>query len=407
VNPVLALAVVAVAGLAVTRLPRLPAPSALHLDLARSAGLPLVLLGVLLGPALRILDGDVLRALAPVTALGVGWVGALVGSSLRWRYLRRIPRPLWLLALFEAAAVLLLTTVVGWLLARLIPALGSAWRPALPTALALAAIAVVTGPAAVAMTARAVGVRRAVARAFELAAWLDTAFGALAFTLALALYHPREPAGGLALGWIAWLALALASGALFGILFLGLTRRQRSAEDVGLSLLGVLLFGAGVGYAADLSPFLICGVSGAFIAHRSPHRRRALALLSAWEYPLTAVFFILAGAMLTWPTWWLAVAPLFLAVTRIAARWGAVRYGRALLHLEQPPPHLGLAGVAQGTVVVALGMNFEILYGSTLGGAVMTTVLLGLGIATLAAPWCMTRALAPLTAPPPSPEVTG
>ena len=112
--------------------------------------------------------------------------------------------------------------------------------------------------------------------------------------------------------------------------------------------------------------------------------------------------------MMTWPTWWLAVAALALAVTRIVARWGAVRYGLRFLHLAQLPPDLGLGGVAQGTVVVALGMNFEILYGGTLGGAVMTTVLLGLGIATLAAPWCMTRALAPppLTAPPPSPEVT-
>jgi len=395
VNPVLALAIVLVAGLAVTRLPRLPHPSALRLDLVVSAGLPLVILGILLGPALGILDTDVLRALAPTTALGIAWIGAVFGASLSWRYVRRIPQALWVLAAAEAAAVLAATGLAGWALTRLVPRLGAAFRPTLPTVCTLAAIAVVTGPSAVAMTARAVGIRRSVRQAFEIAAWLDTAAGALAFTLVLALYHPREPAGGLPLGWISWLGLALISGLLFGVLYLGLTHFAGDPEDRNLALLGVLLFGAGAAYAADLSPFVVCAVAAAVIVNRSPHRRAALALLRAWEHPVTAILLILAGALLTYPTAWLLVAALALVGVRAAARWGAVRYGRRPLHLEALPPDLGLAGVAQGTVAVALAMNFFILYGAAAGGPVVTTALVGLGLNLLLAPAAMTRALRP------------
>ena len=409
-NPVLALAVVLVAGLVVTRLPRIPHPTVLRLDLVASAGLPLVVLGVLLGPVLGVFDADVLRSLAPATALGIAWIGATFGASLAWRYVRRIPRALWLLAGIEALAVLGVTGLLGWELTRVIPTLGAALRPTLPTVFALASIMVVTGPAAVAMTAQAVGIRRSVRQAFEIAAWLDTAAGALAFILVLTAYHPREPAGGVTLGWVSWLGLAVASGLLFGFLYLGLTHFAKGAEERDLCLLGVLLFGGGVGYAADLSPFVVCAVAAVVIVNRSPHRHAAIALLRAWEHPITAILLILAGALLTFPTVWVLPAALLLVWARAVARWLAVRLGRIPLGLTRVlPPDLGLAGVAQGAVAVALAMNFFILYGPSAGGPVVTIALVGLGLNLLLAPAAMARALRPgpaLTTSPAAPEVT-
>jgi len=409
VNPVLALAVVLVAGLVVTRLPRIPHPTGLRLDLVASAGLPLVLLGILLGPVLHLLDGDVLRALAPATALGIAWIGAVFGASLGWRYVRRVPPALWLLAGVEAVAVLAVTALLGWELTRVVPALGPALSPTLPTVFALASIAVVTGPSAVAMTAQAVGIRRSVRQAFEIAAWLDTAAGALAFILVLTIYHPRQPAGGVTLGWISWLGLGIASGLLFGFLYLGLTHFLEDKEDLDLGLLGVMLFGGGVGYAADLSPFVICAVAAVVIVNRSTHRHAAIALLRSWEHPVSAILLILAGALLTVPTLWILVMAVLLVWARAVARWLAVRVARGPLGLSRVlPPDLGLAGVAQGTVAVALAMNFFILYGATVGGPVVTIALVGLGLNLLMAPAAMTRALkpAPLTAAPAAPEVS-
>ncbi len=403
-NPVLAFALIATAGILITRLPRLPTPHALGFALVLAAGTPLVLLGLLLGPGIDLLERPVLRALAPVTALAVGWIGAVFGARFKQRVVRRIPRGIWLLALIQACAVFLVVSLTAWVLGRFIPALGAAWVPRLPAVLTLGAVAVVSGPNTVALVVRASGVRRGVARAFAVAAALDTAFGALAFTLALALYHPRQPVGGVALSWVSWLALAIGSGALVGVFFLGLSRPRPEPEDLALSLLGAMLLGAGVGYAADLSPFVVCALGAALIVNVSPRKRAVEKLLHDWKHPIHVVFLIIAGALLTLPTGWILVAVLVLGALRIATRWATVRYGREYLKMPDLPPHAGLAGVAQGGVAVALGINFFIMYGGPggPGGAVITTIVLGVALTQLAAPTLMGLALRapPLTQAP-------
>ncbi len=378
-NPVLALALALAAGIAVTRLPLPHLRHGLSLHWGVAAGAPLVLVGLLLGPGLGVLDRSTLRALAPVTALGVGWIGAVFGAQLEWRLLRRIPRRVWAFAAFQAAAVLVLTALTAWLLARAVPALAAAWRPTLPALLTLAAAATISGPGAVALVARAAGVRRSLARTLGLAALLDTTFGALIFALALGLHHPHQPFAGVALGWAHWVAVAVAASGGVGVLFLWLSRLRSEPREVELDLLGAMLFGAGVGYAADASPFVVCALAAALIVNLSPRKRRVQALLRAWEHPLYTVVLILAGALLNLSTVWLLLAALLLGVVRIATRWAAVRYGREWLHVADVPPNLGLATVAQGSVAVALGLSFNLVYAGA--GTILTTVLLGVALA--------------------------
>jgi hypothetical protein len=396
VNPVLALALLLVAGLALTHLslPRLR--HNLSLELVLAAGAPFVLVGLLLGPFIGILDHATLRALTPVTALGSGWIGAGVGARLEWRMLRRIPPRAWGLAALQAAVVLIVTVLTAWLLAHALPALAAAWRPRLPALLTLGAVATISGPSAVALVARAVGVRRSLTRALERAALLDTAFGALVFTLALGLYHPRPPfaGGGAALALAYWVAVAVAASGGVGVLFLWLSRLRTETSALGLDLLGVILFGAGLGYAAEVSPFVVCALATALIVNLSPLRRQVQALLAAWEPAVYAVFLIVAGALLDVPTLWLLPAALLLAAVRVAARWAAVRYGRGA--------NLGLARVAQGGVALGLASSFTLIYaGSSAGSTILTTVLIGVMVAQAIAAPLMALALRP--APP---EVT-
>jgi hypothetical protein len=374
VSPILALALLAAAGMAATRLPRPALRHSLSLDLVLAAGAPLVLLGIVLGPGLDVLDQPALRALAPITALGIGWIGAGVGARLEWRVVRRVPRRAWALAALHAAAVFVTTALAAWLLGRAAPALGAAWRPTRPALLILAATAIVSGPGAVALVARAVGVRRALAEAFERAATLETALGALAFAFALALYHPRPPYTSLPVAVLEWVALAVAAGGGVGMFFLWLTRLRPDLH--GLDVLGVMLFGAGVGYAADLSPFVICALAAALIVNRSPWRRQLQALLQASEQPIHALVLIVAGALLHLPTVWIVPAVLVLGLVRVAARWLPSRFSPGSVGGRG-----GLAIVAQGGVPVALALSFYLLYGGPGGSTILTTVLLGVLLA--------------------------
>lgn len=416
-NPVLALGLVAAAGVAIARLPRLSPRHSSTFDLVFAAGTPLVLLGVLLGPGIELLAPPVLRALAPVTALAVGLIGAVFGARFEWRYVHRIPWRVWLLVVFQSAAAFAVVGLAAWLFTRLVPALAAAWSPALPAILTLAAVAAVSGPDAVARVVHALGVRRPVAQTFGLAAALETAFGAFAFMLVLALYPPRElaggagGAGGAGPGWYTWLALAVGSGIGVGVLFLGLTRLIPEREGLGLRLVGVLLLGAGIGYAANLSPFVVCALAAAVIVNGSPLRRQVLAALHTWEHPIYAIFLIIVGALLTLPTAWIFLAVPALAALRVAAKWTAARYGREPLRVPALPPHLGLATLAQGGVAVALGINFFLTYGADApeaAGAVVTTILLGALLAQALALPLMGLALRParLTGAAPAAEVT-
>src|SRR5207302_693494 len=134
VNPVLALALVAAAGIGATRLPLPSLDRPLPRALVR-AGVPLLLLGFLLGSGIGMIDPRMLRAVAPVTALAVGWLGARFGARWEWRLVRRVPRTDWGLAGIQAVATLALVAAAALALERVRPALAGAWAPALPAAL--------------------------------------------------------------------------------------------------------------------------------------------------------------------------------------------------------------------------------------------------------------------------------
>ncbi len=93
---------------------------------------------------------------------------------------------------------------------------------------------------------------------------------------------------------------------------------------------------------------------------------------------------------------WLLIAVPVLSALRVVAKWAVVRFGRQPLRVAELPPHLGLAAVAQGGVAAALGINFFLTYGDAAPGparAMVTTVLLGVTLAQVAAPALMGRAL--------------
>ena len=377
-NPLIALALLLAAGLAATRL-RLP-----HLRIAAAA--VVVLIGLLLGPGLGVLDPATRSTLAPITALGVGWIGAVFGAELESRFVRRIPARVWALGALRAAAILLVTVLTARLLTRAVPALAAVWRPTIPALLTLGAAAIISTPGP--------GAKRRTAL-------VDTVFAALVFAFGLGLSHPHRPFHGAALGWAYWIAVAVVSSGGVGVLFLWLSRLREEIDRaaLGLALLGMVLVGAGLGYATDLSPFVVCALATALIVNLSPLKRRVQALLLSWEPPIYAVLLVAAAALFDVPTLWLVPAALVLGTVRVAARWAAVRVGRAWLRVPGLPPHFGLATVAPGSVPIALAVSFNLIYvGAGRGGAILTTVLLGVALAQALAA-LVARALAPRPAP--------
>jgi hypothetical protein len=380
VHPALALALVLVAGIGITRLSRptlrLPPVTAGLL----ATGVAFLLLGVVLGPVLGVVDLTGLRLLQPVIALGAGWSGALFGARLEWRMIRRVSRRTWLIGATLALPVLLVMTVLAWTLARAMPSLADSWgRPSFAVALIIAgALTTAAG-----QRGPRLGRRNAL---------LDTAFGAAAVIVGGALYHPH--------GAVRAIALTLLAGGGLGALFVALARAGllHDSREAVLTAFAVILWGAGFSYAAGLSPFVVCGLEAAVFMSFSPIpvRRAVAAVLSRWEIPLYAGFLIVAGALLHPMTPLVLFAAPVLALIRVLVRWVTVRFG-----LDQvdpvwrslpfaPPREFAHSPIRQGASAVALAAGFEL--GGTGPGAVLVTILLSIMAAEAVA------ALTPLTA---------
>ena len=384
-SPIFALAGLITIGLLVPRLTSIPWPRFASLDLLVAAGGPLVALGFVLGPGIDFLDRPTLAALAPVTALAIGWIGAGFGARFEWRYLRRIPRSAWLLAALSSAAALIAVALTAWVATRFVPGLAAAWTPRVPAILTLGALAAAAGPGAVALVLRITGVPPRAARAVVLAATLETACAVVALSVPLAL-HRRSGAV------IAWLALAVGSGGLTGMLFVWLKRGRAalSRAELTLVVLITLLFAAGIGSAAGVSPFVTCCLASALIVNVSARRHAVRGVLAEAERPIHAVLFLVAGALLAFPTAWIPLAALGLWGVRAAAKWAAVRFARGPFDGARGSRNMGLATIAQGGAVVALGVSYALLYG---GGALLATIVLLVATSQLSAPGLLALAL--------------
>src|SRR5439155_1161744 len=267
----------------------------------------------------------------------------------------------------------------AWLLARLVPALATVWTPRLPAVLGLAAVAAVSGPRVVTAVAQAVGLRGSASRALERAAALETACGTVVMTVPLALHPSQLGAGNPKLGWVSWIVFAAGCGVLVGLVFLSVTRLRPAREEARLALAASMLFGAGIGYATDLSPFVVCALAAVLIVNASPRRRLMQTVLAEWDRPICAVCLIIAGALLTLPTVWILAAVPVLGALRIGARWAGARYARVALRLRDVPPHSGLGTVAQGgTALAPLARAASAIALSSVGGVLALRTFLRL-----------------------------
>jgi len=385
VHPLLALALVVVAGIGVTRLSRFPPRYSAMVDDLVATGAPYVLLGALLGPGLGVLDVTGMHLLEPLLALGIGWIGAAFGARIEWRMLRTVPRRVWWMGLALALPVFLACALAAWFLARNVPPLAEAWRPQWPAILTLAAAAT--------MSAAWSGPKLA-----RRTALLDTIFGALAAGVALVLYQPTR-------GIVATLVASAGLGALCTWLLRPSPPRPQDTMGIVVQLFGVILSGSGLAYATGLSPFFVCGLTTAFTVNASDIATRHVIakLLNRWERPLYAAFLILAGALLGPLTVWLLPAGLALAgVVVVGVNLGVGLGGmRAWSPLHGLAPDFGFETARQGGTALAVAAGFDLVRGGVAGATLATVLIMILvGEAIVAA------APTPLTASPRQAEVS-
>ncbi len=389
-NPILVVLLLLLIGLAGARLSFSRREVPLGPRIFVAIGGPFLFLGFIIGPhLLQVLSLDTISQLRPLLALGLGWVGILFGLQLDRDHLRQFPTRYLVLAWLQALIAFVVVFLIGYLIidAWFALSLGG-------ITLAAAATACVSTPAAIALISNTYKTRGRMTRLLFYVASLDAAVGIVALGLIHAAYREETVWAGGTLSVPEWFMISVLLGIFFGVLFLSLTRIRPRSQELVLLLIGLVLFAAGTAFYLSLSPLFICLITGVVIGNLSPMRRRVYAALVQWEKPIYIMMLVLAGALLKFPTWWIAPLVAAYVATRILAKWfGGLLACRLRPEGAQLPGRFGLALTPQGGLSLAMAISFLVIYvptGSESPAALdvfFATVVLAVGISDLLGPF--------------------
>lgn len=286
-GPILALALVLVAGLASGALAR-----ALRLPTVTGQ----ILAGVLVGPSvLGLFDAASIDRLTPVIDFALGLMAVAVGSQLRLRRLRNAKRRLGLLLVFEG----LLTPAIVFALARWVG------RAPWPLAVLFATISVSTAPATVLALVKEARARGPLVKTLLAGVALDNLACIALFELGRGILRAEMlpgASGGLREALLAPLrplGLAALLGGTVGCVLVLATRRLLRRERVTSASLVAILLVVGVSEAAGISTLLSCLFLGISLANLTPSKEEiGHAVFANFETAIFAVFFTVAGTEL-------------------------------------------------------------------------------------------------------------
>jgi hypothetical protein len=293
-------------------------------------------------------------ALAPFIALGLGWIGLLFGLQFDRQTLRAFTRGEH--AMVVGQSIVAWTAIAAGLVGLLLLA-GRSDTASIAAACAAAAAGCASSPTGAAVVFGSARVSGPFSRLATLATSLDGATGIVFLAIVYAAVHPPSPVGLVDLGPLRWVLVPILLALLFGWLFLSLSREKPPPDEFMLFLLALALILAGTSLSMAASALFAAWLTGVFIANLSPLRKRVYTALARWEKPVHVLFLLLAGALLSFSSWYVA---LYLAAYLVLRATGKLLGGRLAVPLLEPTPGSGRFGatlLSQGGVSIAIAMS--------------------------------------------------
>lgn len=346
-----------------------------------TAGLPFLFLGFLASqPAVRILTPSVMREIAPLLPMGLGWVGFVIGSRFDARSLGRLAP--------QTGAAVLLTTCIpvamilgtcGLLLLGAFPFLtGSGTSGALRDAVLLAIAGAMTARSAphfVQAFSPGQQVSERLVRIIE----LEQLAGVFGMMMITAFFRPQGVTVAWQLPGTAWLFVTLGIGTTMGILIFATLARVSKGPQFTAALLGAVAFTAGMASFLRLSPVSVCFIAGAIVINLGGDWSEQIReLLETVERPIYFVFLVIAGAL--WHPWewqgWILMA-VFVGA-RFASKWiSAVLLERFWMRDLAAAERRTIIGAPMGSLSLAIVVSAQDLFSGLTVGWIVTAVIGG------------------------------
>ena len=336
--------------------------------LAEIARLPKVtgyiIIGIIAGPsALHLLSSEVLHSFKPFKTLALGFIGFNIGMELNFSKLRKSGRHVLFITFSQAILTFLLVMFAVVMFVD-----EYKWT----YGLIFGAIATVTTPAPILACIKSYNVKGRLSSLLCPMVALDDAIGIMifAFVLPISVYlagHSGEviSASTLVIGPLFEIGFSILIGGIIGLILIYVLDHFKKGDNVSLLLIVVIgiLFGIGIGYAAEISAILLPLTIGVLIANglEKDFMQKIKLNTDAIILPLLLIFFTLSGAELkVHLLWQIGGLGLIYIVVRLIAKYLATSLSSKVIgESKEVVKYLGVALIPQGGVAIDMAILAE------------------------------------------------
>lgn len=252
-----------------------------------------VIAGLVLGVScLNLISGEMSEQLSFIGDFALGIIAFNIGSELEYSVLKRLGKPIFIIAFFEAIFAFILVTLVTILLGEKIY-----------TALILGAVASATAPAATVMVLNELKAKGPLTSTLLGVVAVDDAICLMIYAIASSLAkvfikHTSINMYSLIYLPIKEIVLSILSGFLLGILLVYIINRLHKDSEIQIVALGFIITLTGMAMKYNLSPLLSCMSLGIAVSNLCAHSNEVFSTIEKFDSPIITAFFVLAGARL-------------------------------------------------------------------------------------------------------------
>lgn len=332
-----------------------------------ASGVEYIILGVVVGPALGLLDGTTLSKFTPALVLGTGSLGLLTGMSMNFKKFEAVDYEALRVALWISMVTLVGMVILPLGVLYLFTDIETTLRW-MRVFICMGAIAMVADAGPVQSLRQFMAARGDAAEAAVRVARFCSVMGVLSFGMIFCMFDHETVVLPEGLRMVEWLIVHLLLGTVLGLVFAQFLRRDLDEDKSLAVIIGVVIFTSGIAYYLRLSPVFVNLILGVVLTNVSKQRDQVALRLRNVKRPLYIVLFFFAGAMLTFdaPFWAYMLAIPYLLLRSIARTTGGIMAMRTTppVASELKIPPLGRVMLAPGALSVALLLDFESVYGT-------------------------------------------
>jgi len=323
-------------------------------------GLEFLFLGLLLGPQfLNILDGETCNALAPITALLLGWIGMLFGFQFEILKLRRFPRINFIAGLLES--LLTLAVVFGgvYIILPMIFEVSDYMR--IVISMVLASAAACTAQTGLAMlSTMQIGKNQSIIKMLRYLSSIDGLVAMLAL-MPVFIFIPHRTGMSVSRFLFEYdLLIAFVSFVGILILFNLFLIYRREQSELALIIIGMVIFISGFSSVMNFSPLLSNFFVGVCLVNLTSEKEKIFNTLVSIEKPVYLLLLVFLGS--TWYLsnfWGVVIAIGYCAFRFVGKIIGGFSISLMGSKMKVYPPGLGLGLIGQGGLPLAILYDFQ------------------------------------------------